>query len=132
MENTLPQTSLNLFSFPGKRQSWKMCLNVGLNAYSFNLMLCSYNCSKWVKFRHGGNTCTRLYIATIIHKISETNSSFHVKYRTTGNVSFLFFKSSLLVASCKACGCVCYFRFEEKEGKKCSFICGKSRLAPIS
>ena len=35
-------------------------------------------------------------------------------------------------ASRKAYGCVCYFRFKDKEGKKCSFICGKSRLAPIS
>ena len=32
----------------------------------------------------------------------------------------------------KAYGCVCYFRFKDKEGKKCPFICGKSRLAPIS
>ena len=34
---------------------------------------------------------------TITHKISETNSSFHVKKRTTGKVSFLFSKSFLLV-----------------------------------
>ena len=35
-------------------------------------------------------------------------------------------------ASCIAYGCVCYFRFGDKEGKKYSFTCGKSRLAPIS
>ena len=32
---------------------------------------------------------------TIIHEISETNSSFHVKSRTTGKVQFLFFKRLL-------------------------------------
>ena len=35
-------------------------------------------------------------------------------------------------ASCKAYGCVCYFRSEDKEATKCSFICCKSRLASIS
>ena len=31
------------------------------------------------------------------HKVSETNSSIHVKWCTTGKVEFLFFKSFLLV-----------------------------------
>ena len=35
--------------------------------------------------------------ATTIHKIFETNSSFHVKQRTTGKVQFLFFSRFLLV-----------------------------------
>ena len=35
--------------------------------------------------------------ATTIHRIFETNSSFHVKQGTTGKVQFLFFSSSLLV-----------------------------------
>ena len=35
--------------------------------------------------------------STITHKISGTNSSFHVKKRTTGKVSFLFSKSFLPV-----------------------------------
>ena len=34
---------------------------------------------------------------TAIHKIFETNCSFHVKQRTTGKVQFLFFSSFLLV-----------------------------------
>ena len=38
----------------------------------------------------------RLVITAIIHKILETNSSFHVKWGTTGKVYFLFFKSFLL------------------------------------
>ena len=38
-----------------------------------------------------------LFKPIIIHKIFETNSSFHVKQRTTGNVWFLFFKRFLLV-----------------------------------
>ena len=37
--------------------------------------------------------------ATTIHKIFETNSSFHVKQRTTGKVQFLFFSSFLLVST---------------------------------
>ena len=37
--------------------------------------------------------------STIIHKIFETNSSFHVKQRTTGKVYFLFFKRFLLVST---------------------------------
>ena len=36
---------------------------------------------------------------TITHKIFETNSVFQVKQRTTGKVSFLFFKSFLLVST---------------------------------
>ena len=36
-------------------------------------------------------------LATTIHKIFETNSSFHVKQCTTGKVQFLFFSSFLLV-----------------------------------
>ena len=36
-------------------------------------------------------------ITTVSHSIFETNSGFHVKWRTTGKVSFLFFKSFLLV-----------------------------------
>ena len=34
---------------------------------------------------------------TIIHKVLETNSSFHVKERTTGKVQFLFFRKFLLL-----------------------------------
>ena len=34
---------------------------------------------------------------TIIHKVLETNSSFHVKERTTGKVQFLFFRKLLLL-----------------------------------
>ena len=34
---------------------------------------------------------------TIIRKIFKTNSSFHVKLRTTGKVQFLFFRRFLLV-----------------------------------
>ena len=37
--------------------------------------------------------------SAITHKIFETNSIFQVKYRTTGKVSFLFFKSFLLVST---------------------------------
>ena len=33
----------------------------------------------------------------MIHKILETNSSFHVKQCTTGKVKFLFFKTFLLI-----------------------------------
>ena len=34
---------------------------------------------------------------TIIHKVLETNSSFHVKEGTTGKVQFLFFRKFLLL-----------------------------------
>ena len=34
--------------------------------------------------------CLQGDLSTIIHKIFETNSSFHVKQRTTGNFSFYF------------------------------------------
>ena len=34
---------------------------------------------------------------TTMDKIFEANSSFHVKWRTTGKVQFLFFRSFLLV-----------------------------------
>ena len=34
---------------------------------------------------------------TVIHKVLETNSSFHVKERTTGKVQFLFFRKFLLL-----------------------------------
>ena len=34
---------------------------------------------------------------TTIHKVLETNSSFHVKERTTGKVQFLFFRKFLLL-----------------------------------
>ena len=39
----------------------------------------------------------RLLEATIIHKIFETNSSFHVKWRTMIKVQFLLFKNLLLM-----------------------------------
>ena len=32
-------------------------------------------------------------LTTIMNKISETNSSFHVKWNTAGKVQFLFFRS---------------------------------------
>ena len=37
------------------------------------------------------------HLARIIHKIFETNSSFHVKQRTTGKVQLLFFRRFCLV-----------------------------------
>ena len=45
----------------------------------------------------GRKYVVRLLEATIIHKIFETNSSFHVKQRTPGKVQFLFFRRFLLV-----------------------------------
>ena len=39
--------------------------------------------------------CGLFAISTTIHKVFETNSSFRVKYRTTGKVQFLFFKRFL-------------------------------------
>ena len=39
----------------------------------------------------------QLAIGAIMDKIFEINSSFHVKYRTTGKVQILFFNSFLLV-----------------------------------
>ena len=38
-----------------------------------------------------------LLISTTVHKIFETNSSFHVKQCTTGKLQFVFFSSFLLV-----------------------------------
>ena len=43
------------------------------------------------------NFSDHLAQSTITHKISETNSKFHVKKRATGKVSFLFCKNFLLV-----------------------------------
>ena len=40
--------------------------------------------------------CSTCEEAKIIHKIFETNSSFHVKRHTTGKVQFLFFRRFLL------------------------------------
>ena len=42
------------------------------------------------------------FVSTTIHKIFETNSSFHAKWRTTGNVLLLFFNSFLLLLSLKS------------------------------
>ena len=39
----------------------------------------------------------QLAIGAIMDKIFEINSSFHVKYRTTGKVQILFFNSLLLL-----------------------------------
>ena len=41
--------------------------------------------------------CLEGYLSTIIHKIFETNSSFHVKKRPTGKFEYLFCKSFWLV-----------------------------------
>ena len=45
--------------------------------------------------------------ATIMDKISEINSSFHVKYRTMGKVQVLFFRNSLLALAKNVCVGVC-------------------------
>ena len=37
--------------------------------------------------------------ATIIHRIFEANSSFHVKWCTAGKISYLFFNNVLLVVA---------------------------------
>ena len=57
------------------------------------------NLSKKIKFEGvwGEFESKKLFAETTIHKIFETNSSFHVKQRTTGKVQFVFFSSFLLV-----------------------------------
>ena len=50
-----------------------------------------------ITFSHSVITILGKTGPTIIHKIFETNSSFHVKQRTTGTVQFLFFSSFLLL-----------------------------------
>ena len=54
---------------PDKGHSWWMHLNVGLNAYSFDL-LCSNNFSKWIKFGYEGGMCMSLYIASYLSALS--------------------------------------------------------------
>ena len=44
---------------------------------------------KWTQFLR--------VLSTIMDKMFDTNSSFNVKLRTTGKVSFLFFRSLFLV-----------------------------------
>ena len=46
---------------------------------------------------HGQVRNKKLFLETIIHKVFAADSSFHVKWRTTGKVQFLFFRSFLLV-----------------------------------
>ena len=46
-----------------------MHLNVGLNAYSFDL-LCSNSFSKWIKFGNGGSMRMSLYIASYLSALS--------------------------------------------------------------
>ena len=48
---------------------------------------------------HFQSRCLQGDLSTIIHKIFETKSSFHVKQRTTEKVQFLFFKGFLLVST---------------------------------
>ena len=45
----------------------------------------------------GASSKQKIILGTIIHKIFESNSSFHVEKRTTGKVEFLFSKSFLQV-----------------------------------
>ena len=49
------------------------------------------------RVKRGRGKYKNLNISATSNKIFETNSSFHVKRRTTGKVYFLFFKSFLLV-----------------------------------
>ena len=59
-----------LFSFPAwQKTELRIHLNVGLNAYSFDL-LCSNSFSKWVKFGYGGSMCVTLYIASYLSALS--------------------------------------------------------------
>ena len=51
----------------------------------------------WNKYKTKSDNKDTVNESAITHKISETNSSFHVKKRTTGKVSFLFSKSFLPV-----------------------------------
>ena len=46
-----------------------------------------------------GKLAKTFFSEVIIHKIFETNSSFHVKQGTTRKIQFLFFKMFLLVAT---------------------------------
>ena len=48
---------------------------------------------------HFQSRCLQGDLSTIIHKIFETKSSFHMKQCTTEKVQFLFFKSFLLVST---------------------------------
>ena len=67
------------------------------------------NLSKTLKFEGvwGRVRSKKLFAETTTHKIFETNSSFHIKNRTTGKAQFLFFSSFLLVLT--------NFLFSEKD-----------------
>ena len=54
-------------------------------------------CLLFEKFKKFNEYCSLSKAATISYKIFETNSSFHVKYRTTRKVGSLYFGSLLLV-----------------------------------
>ena len=57
-----PRWNIFVFPFlPDKRLNWWVHLNVGRNAYSFDLS-CSNNFSKWIKFGYEVNMCTWLCI----------------------------------------------------------------------
>ena len=46
-----------------------------------------------------GSRNQKIFSETISHKIFETNSRFHVKFRITGKVLLLFFGTFLLVST---------------------------------
>ena len=56
-----------------------------------------FNCCSLVKSATGSPDCPTLPPSAMAHRIFRTNSSFHVKWRTTGRVQLLFFRSFLLV-----------------------------------
>ena len=69
-------------------------------------------------------------LSTIIHKIFETDSTFHVKQRTTGKVQFLFFPSLTSFGNSWGSYILVYtsllliitLRFTHRERKICSTI----------
>ena len=76
----------------------------------FELYLSNYAIKSDLKNATDANTSDfpkKAGLATIIHKIFETKSSFCMRQRTTGNVQFLFFREFLLVLT------KCSFREED-------------------
>ena len=95
--NSVEIMKKQLSSKPKFRESLQtFCSNLRLKPcqrpYSYKRLPCRQNLQGSVV-----SSNKKLYPEIIIHKIFQTNSSYHVKQRTIGKVQFLFFRRFLLV-----------------------------------
>ena len=90
-DNKIAAFEINSQFYDAKKNPFKIEINKQLNAVN--------SMGNKKRRRHKKDSVQEVdeRIATTIHKIFETNSSFHVKQHIMGKVQFLFFSSFLLV-----------------------------------